>query len=210
MMLTDSVDITFVYEKEDRVDVPVRIQLVGRTLDEPRPLEVSVSSDNAGLGIDFILPESPVLPAGASEMDYVVTLVRTDALKKVKKSITLVIHSNEWFDLPVTEMVNVADTVSTLNYTITFSDMFTKAPVAWDEKLVGVFSQQKFELICKVLDMDPADFNDNSVITLARLLYISAEMTAYVEGEVEKKNQGLPYDKDAFDPVSGLPLKFIK
>ncbi|MBO5498567.1 MAG: DUF4843 domain-containing protein [Bacteroidales bacterium] len=210
MMLTDSIGVTFVYEKEDYLEVPVKIQLVGRTSSEPRPVEVSVSSDNAVSGTDFLLPDSPVIPAGASQMDYVVTLLRTEALKKMEKRITLTIHPNEYFALPVTEMVNVGDTVSTLTCSICFSDMFTKAPAAWDSNLVGEFSQQKFELICKVLDMDPADFNDNSVITLARLLYISAEMTAYVDGEVEKKNEGKPYDEDAFDPATGQPLKFIK
>ena len=47
-------------------------------------------------------------------------------------------------------------------------------------------------------------------MTLAKQLYISAEMRAYVQGEVEKKNAGMPYDKDAFDPKSGEPLKFTK
>ena len=48
----------------------------------------------------------------------------------------------------------------------------------------------------------------SGVITLAKLLYISAEMTAYVEGEVEKKNAGEAYDEDAFDPETGEPLTF--
>ena len=86
--------------------------------------------------------------------------------------------------------------------------MFTKAPAAWDENLVGRFSQQKFELICDVLDIDPADFNDPTVITLAKLLYISAEMTAYVKDEVAKMDDGLPYDENIIDLATGLPLEF--
>jgi hypothetical protein len=155
-----------------------------------------------------MLPERAVLPAGCSEFDYVVTLIRTDALKKQKKMIRLTIHENDEFTLPVTEMVQVGDTVSTLEFRIYFSDMFTKAPVAWDANLVGEFTQQKFELICKVLDIDPADFNDPSVVTLAKLLYISVEMTAYVDGEMEKKEAGLAYDKDVIDQETGLPLNF--
>lgn len=207
-VLTDSIDVTFVYEKDDILEVPVRVQLIGRPMEEPRPFEISVSSDNAVQGIDFILPEDTVMPAGASYVDYMVTLIRTDALKRSRKHLTLTVRSNEYFSLPVTEMIQVGDTVSTLMCRIYFSDMFTKAPSAWDENLVGEFTQQKFELICKVLDIDPADFNDASVITLAKLLYISAEMTAYVEAEVKKKEQGLPYDEDVIDRESGLPLKF--
>ncbi|MBQ8839590.1 MAG: DUF4843 domain-containing protein [Bacteroidales bacterium] len=208
MTLSDSLDITFVYEKEDEVDVPVKIQLVGRASDEPRPISVTVSSDNALSGTDYLLPESPVLPAGASETDYVVRLRRTDALKTQVKYISLRIHANEYFDLPVKEMVQAGDTVSTLDFTICFSDMFTKPPVAWDENLVGEFSQQKFELVCKVLELDPADFNDATVITLAKLLYIRAEITAYIAEQMDRYSSGESYDEDIFDSQTGLPLEF--
>lgn len=208
MAVTDSLDVTFVYEAGDEVEIPVKVQLLGRAADEDRPIDITVSSDNAEEGVDYILPGNPVLPAGASSTDYIVTLKRTDALKSEKKMILLQIHANEHFDLPVDHIVQVADTVSTLEYRIYFSDMFTKAPAAWDENLVGEFTQQKFELICRVLGIDPGDFNDPGVITLAKLLYISAEMTAYVEGEVEKKNAGQAYDDEAFDSQTGEPLTF--
>ena len=141
-------------------------------------------------------------------MEYVVTLLRTESLKKEKKNITLELRENEFFSLPVAKMDQIADTVSILRLDIAFSDMFTKSPVAWDSNLVGEFSQQKFVLLCKVLEIDPADFQDASVITLAKLLYISAEMTAYVEEQVSRKAEGLEYDLDAFDPVTGEPLSF--
>lgn len=210
MVLSDSLDVTFVYTAGDLMEVPVKVQLVGRTAQEDRPLEITVSSDNASEDVDFVLPQQPVLPAGASSVDYVVTLKRTEALKSEKKMICLQIHANDHFDLPVTEMVQYNDTVSTLQYRIYFSDMFTKAPAAWDANLVGEFTQQKFELICKVLDIDPGDFNDPSIITLAKLLYISAEMSAYVDGEVAKKKAGESYDEDAFDKTTGEPLNFRK
>ena len=129
-------------------------------------------------------------------------------MKKEKKNITLELRENEFFSLPVAKMDQIADTVSILRLDIAFSDMFTKSPVAWDSNLVGEFSQQKFVLLCKVLEIDPADFQDASVITLAKLLYISAEMTAYVEEQVSREAEGLEYDQDAFDPVTGEPLSF--
>lgn len=210
MTLTDSLDLTFVYEAGDVMEVPVRIQLVGRTSGQDRALSVTVDSDNATEGIDYELPESPVLPAGRSYADYILTLKRTEALKRERKMVRLTIHENELFGLPVTNMVQLDDTVSTLDVRVYFSDMFTKAPEAWDENLVGEFTQQKFELICKVLDIDPGDFNDPGVITLAKLLYISSEMTSYVQGEVEKRSAGQPYDEDAFDPETDEPLTFRK
>ena len=208
MSVTDSLDLTFVYEAGGEMEVPVKVQLLGRSADQDRPLAVTVSSDNAQEGVDYVLPQQAVMPAGASNVDYVVVLKRTDALKSERKMIHLTLHANEHFDLPVSKMEQIADTVSIVDVRIYFSDMFTKAPAAWDENLLGEFTQQKFELICKVLHIDPADFNDPSVITLAKMLYISAEMTAYVTEQKENRNAGQDYDEDAFDPQTGEPLTF--
>ena len=210
MAVTDSVDITFVYEAADQVEVPVKVQLLGRPASKDRTFGITVVSDNAQEGVDYLLPQKAVLPAGASSVDYVVTLKRTAALKQEKKMLHLQIHANDQFDLPVTHIVQVSDTVSVVDYRIYFSDMFTKAPSAWDANLLGEFTQQKFELICRVLDVDPGDFNDPSLMTLAKQLYVCTEMTAYVQGEVAKKAAGQPYDKDAFDPQTGNPLKFTR
>lgn len=207
-IVTDSLDVTFVYEAGDELEIPVKVQLLGRAAAQDRPLTITVASDNAVEGTDYLIPQHAVLPAGESSVDYIVTLKRTDALKTEKKMIHLTIHSNEHFDLPVTHMIQTSDTVSTLDFRIYFSDMFTKAPVAWDENLVGEFTQQKFELICKVLEINPGDFNDQSKITLAKLLFISAEMTAYVQEQSDRKNRGDAYDEDAFDQETGEPLTF--
>ena len=180
MAVVDSVDITFVYEAEDEVDVPVKVQLLGRTADVDRQFGLTVMSDNAQEGVDYVLPEQAILPAGASSVDYIVKLRRTPALKNEKKMLHLQIHANDQFELPVNHIVQISDTVSILDYRIYFSDMFTKAPSAWETNLLGAFTQQKFELICRVLDIDPGDFNDPVLMTLAKQLYISSEMTAYV------------------------------
>ena len=61
-----------------------------------------------------------------------------------------------------------------------------------------------------MLDIDPDDFNDPSKITLAKLVYISTEMTYYVREQVRKKDAGEEYDVNAFDPVTGSGLVFTK
>lgn len=210
MSVIDSIDVTFVYEATDELEVPVRVQLVGKVADYDRDVTLVVTSDNAVKDVDYTLPSRAFIPAGAAYADYIVTLKRTQALKSEKKMVSLEICANEHFTLPVTEMVQIADTVSTLHYRITFSDMFTKAPATWDANLVGEFTQQKFELICKVLDIDPDDFNDGSKITLAKLLYISTEMTYYVKDQTQKKAAGQEYDTMAFDATTGQPLIFTK
>lgn len=210
MSLVDSLDVTFVFESADEVEIPVRLQLVGKTADYDREVGVVVHSKNAMPGVDYVLPEKAYIPAGAAYGNYMVTLKRTPSLKQERKMIELEVFANENFTLPVTEMVQVSDTVSTLRYRIYFSDMFTKAPVAWDANLVGEFTQAKFELICDVLDIDPNDFNDASKITLAKLMYISTEMTYYVREQVRKRDAGESYDVNAFDPSTGLGLVFTK
>ena len=208
MSVTDSLDLTFVYEAGEEMEVPVKVQLLGRSAEYDRPIAVTVYSENAHEGVDYILPDQAVMPAGASSVDYIVVLKRTPAIKQERKMICLTLHANEHFDLPVSRMEQIADTVSIVDVRIYFSDMFTKAPAAWDENLLGEFTQQKFELICKVLHIDPADFNDPSVVTLAKMLYISAEMTAYVAEQKENRDAGKDYDKEAFDPKTGEPLTF--
>ena len=208
MSVTDSLDLTFVYEAGDEMEVPVKVQLLGRSAEYDRPIAVTVYSENAREGVDYILPDQAVMPAGASSVDYVVVLKRTPAIKQERKMIHLTLHANEHFDLPVSRMEQIADTVSIVDVRIYFSDMFTKAPAAWDKNLLGEFTQQKFELICKVLQIDPDDFNDPAVITLAKMLYISAEMTAYVAEQKESRDAGMEYDRDAFDSQTGEPLTF--
>ena len=208
MSVTDSLDLTFVYEAGDEMEVPVKVQLLGRSAEYDRPIAVTVYSENAQEGVDYILPDRAVMPAGASSVDYVVVLKRTPAIKQERKMICLTLHANEHFDLPVSRMEQVADTVSIVDVRIYFSDMFTKAPAAWDKNLLGEFTQQKFELICKVLQIDPDDFNDPAVITLAKMLYISAEMTAYVAEQKENRDAGMEYDRAAFDSQTGEPLTF--
>lgn len=208
MSVTDSLDLTFVYEAGDEMEVPVKVQLLGRSAEYDRPIAVTVYSENAREGVDYILPDQAVMPAGASSVDYVVVLKRTPAIKQERKMIHLTLHANEHFDLPVSRMEQIADTVSIVDVRIYFSDMFTKAPAAWDKNLLGEFTQQKFELICKVLQIDPDDFNDPAVITLAKMLYISAEMTAYVAEQKENRDAGMEYDRDAFDSQTGEPLTF--
>ena len=207
-ILQDSTEVTFVYQKGDEMEVPVTIQLLGSPAEQDREIALTVTTDDAQLGTDYELPEKAVMPQGETTVDYVVKLKRTTAIKTQKKRLTLTLQANDNFTLPVTkETISNGDEVTTLAYTIIFSDQFTTAPKAWEKGLLGAFTQQKFELACKVLDLDPADFNDSSKMTLAMQAYVSAEMQAYVQEQENLKNQGLNYDKDAFD-ADGNPLKF--
>lgn len=208
-VLLDTTDVTFVYEPldETRMEVPVTVQLLGRAVGYDRQVDITVSSDNASEGTDYILPENAILPAGEYSFDYTVTLLRTEALETAKKEIRLELHENEHFTLALKQIEQTADTASAISYRILFSDMFTSAPAAWDEDILGAFSQAKFQLICKVLSIDPDDFNDATVMTLPMQMYIREEIRAYIETETGKMESG-DFDGDIIDPETGNPIIF--
>lgn len=207
--LLDSTEVTFVYENNDEMAIPVKIQLLGRPSATDRPIALVVTSDDATEGIDYTLPSQAILPAGETSLNYMVTLKRTEALKTQTKLVRLEIRANDSFSLPVTEEVQAnGKAVSTLRYRIFFSDRFTNPPAVWDTGLLGEFTQQKFELIGKVLGIAPADFNDANKMTLSKQLYIKTEMNSYVKQETAKRDNGEPFDQDVLDKRTGEPLKY--
>ena len=208
-VLVDSINLTFVYTSSDELEVPVVIQLLGRPSRSVRPIDIRVSSSTAKEGIDYSLSVAPELPADSTVLNYLVTLKRTPILKQESRVINLELHTNDYFSLPLPWQVQAGgDTTSILRYRIVFSDQFIVAPEGWMSDFGGEFSQQKFELICSVLAVDPADFNVKNQISLAKWMFIQLEMTDYVNQQIAKKNSGQEYDEEAFDKVTGEPLKF--
>lgn len=208
-MVADTASYTFIYEDADRMEVPVRIQLLGRMSPEARSVALRITSPDAVEGVDFTAPDEALLPANATYFDYPVTLYRTDALKSQVKRLVVELAANENFRLPFTEQIQSGgDTVSTVRYTILFSDQFTAPPAGWQTIFVGEFSQQKFELICDVMQIARADFNEEGKIASAKWMYIRSTMITYVADQERLRDEGQPYDERAFD-ASGSPLSFV-
>ncbi len=208
-ILVDSSSVSFVYESADILDVPVTVQLLGRPSGQARPVSIKVSSENAVEGVDYVLKTAAEMPADSVMFNYTVTLKRTPALKQEERVIVLELQANDYFSLPLSSQVLAGgENISILRYRIIFSDYFTVAPEGWREEYGGVFSQQKFELLCRVLDLEPGLFVKKNEIPFAKWLYIQVEMTAYVEEQAEKKAAGIPYDEEAFDKATGEPFKF--
>ena len=204
--VVDSAAYTFIYEDADVLEVPVRLQLVGRAAAQPRAVDVRVTSQDAEEGTDYTLGGEAVLPAGSVSFDYVVTLKRTDILKEKTKNLLLELRANENFIIPFTSQVQSGgDTVSAVTFKINFSDQFTAPPAGWRSLFVGPFSQQKFELICDVMEIPRADFNEVGKITNAKWLYIESRMINYVRDQEKLKAGGEPYDERAFDE-NGNPI----
>lgn len=207
--LMDSTSLTFVYVSADTIDVPVRVQLLGRPAEQARPVDIQVSSETAVEGVDYVLKTASELPGGETTFDYIVQLKRTPVLKQEIRCILVEVKANDFFTLPLAYEVQAGgDTASILQYRIYFSDTFTAPPVGWRTSEGGEFSQQKFELICRVLEIDPADFNEKNKISIPKWIYIQTEMTLYIREQDRLKAAGQPYDAEAFDKETGEPLKF--
>lgn len=209
-VFSDMRRLTLVYEDGDEIQMPVTVQLLGRPASIDRSIDISVVSDNAVEGVDYRIPEAAVLPAGETSLSYMVTLIRTESIKSEEKELRLELHANDNFALPVQDMVLSSGKIPAVQYRIYFSDMFTAPPAGWDENILGEFSQQKFELIIKVLGIKRSDFNDVERMSLAYQAYIFMEMYRYVNEELAKKEAGEDYDEDIIDKTTGEPLSYEK
>lgn len=207
-MIVDTASYTFIYEDRDQMEVQVRIQQLGRLSPSDRPVALRITSPDAVEGVDYTAPDEALLPANASYFDYPITLYRTEVLKSKIKHLVVELAANDYFRIPFTEQIQSGgDTVSAVRYTIYFSDQFTAPPVGWQTIFVGAFSQQKFELICDVMQIARADFNVEGKISSAKWMYIKSTMTLYVDDQKKLREAGQPYDQQAFDE-SGNPLSF--
>lgn len=205
--IVDSTNVTFVYTSANSMNIAVKIQALGRPVAYSRPIDINVIGGNAVEGTDFKLITTPEMPAGTVSLDYNIQLNRTTILKQEERDIVLALQTNDHFILPFEYQIQSGnDTTTVVRYRIIFSDRFTVAPESWNEDFGGTFSQQKFELICRVLEIDPAEFNSTGGISPSRWQFIFLEICDYVATQVEKKEAGENYDKEAFDPTTGEPL----
>lgn len=208
-MLSDRKEFTFAYVDGDSAEVPVSIQLLGRTSENDRTIALEAVSSDAVQGTDYEIPSAAILPAGSSTLSYNVILHRTPGLKTDTRTLVLRLKENADFIVPFTfQTTTGGTTVSADTYTIVFNDQFTVAPEGWSTLFVGAFSQQKFELICDVCGLSRAEFTVKGGISSARWMYIQTVMLRYVLDQETLRNAGESYDERAFDD-EGNPLRFI-
>lgn len=195
--VVDSMAYTFVYVDDDFLDVSVPVQLLGRTSRELRPIALSLVAENCVEGVDYEIVTPASMPPDTTCLDFVLRLFRTDALKTETKLISLRLDENEEFSVPFGK-----------TFRISFCDQFTVAPKGWMSIFVGSFSQEKFELMCDVMDLRRADLSESGLISSAKWMYIQSTMLVYVADQVRLRSEGKPYDIRAFD-AEGNPLRFI-
>lgn len=186
-VLLDTVSATFVYEADETntLDIPVRVQSIGRQAEFDRPVKIRVYSDNAVEGVDYELVTPAVLPARTSSFDYVVRLKRTEAIRNEVKTVYLELSANRYFSTFLDRYATggeVRPYAEMLEFRIDFSDFYSTAPKGWRAEYVGEFSERKLRLLWKLFDgvVDRADYNIPGRIPFNRWVYMQREVENYL------------------------------
>lgn len=203
--MVDSTNFTFAYveEVQDSQLLQIPVQLVGRVVDYPRPVNIKVDGGDAVEGVDYQLLLNQVLPAGADAFNFQVILKRTEALLVQEKTFTLSIEENEYFKPVVTKLTTTTD-VNILRHKIIFSELFTTPPVGWKSYVIG-FTRDRFFLLCDKMKVGRDEFNDSELMTESRFQYLVSKIQSYTLEQVFLMEHGQPYDKDVFDE-NGEPI----
>lgn len=201
---TDTTTVTFVYQADDvkTLDIPVKVQSLGRQATEDRPVNIRVYSDNAQEYTDYELITPAVMPAYTSSFLYIVRLRRTEALRTELKSIFLELQSNEYFNTFLKQNTTGNGQLATadiLTYRIDFSDFYSTAPAGWRPEYVGVFAERKLRLLWKLFDnvVDRTAYNTAGAIPFNKWVYIQREVNKYL---LTQLNILLGYEKGDVDP----------
>ncbi|MCM1107610.1 MAG: DUF4843 domain-containing protein [Clostridium sp.] len=199
----DTAAVSFVYQPDvQMMDIAVTVQSLGRQSDTDRPVDLRVHSDNAIEHVDYELITPAVMPAHTSAFDYVVRILRTEALRTELKTLWLELQPNDHFatliDHNTTGNGQAAD-ASVLTFRIDFSDYYSTPPVGWRAEYVGVFSERKLRLLWKLFKdiVDPSDYNTAGAIPFNRWIYIQREVGKYM---LEQENILRGYQSGTVDP----------
>lgn len=161
-LVTDSLEYSFQNTplKVERKEIPVPIKVMGNTTGYPRPFRIKVAGGNAIEGEDYeALAEEYIIPGGQAEFKFQLILLRSEALLKEKKQITLELQENEYFKLLMPEIKGV----NTTRFRIIFSELITM-PQMWTtsnaSNFFGTWSINKFRLINDLMGWNTSDWTN--------------------------------------------------
>lgn len=197
--VVDSAAYTFIYEDADVLEVPVRLQLVGRAAAQPRAVDVRVTSQDAEEGTDYTLGGEAVLPAGSVSFDYVVTLKRTDILKEKTKNLLLELRANENFIIPFTSQVQSGgDTVSAVTFKINFGPVHGAAR-RLAQSVRGAFLAAEIRTYLRRDGDSEGRFQRGREDHRCQMALHREPDDQLCQGSGEVESRGEPYDERAFD-----------
>lgn len=199
--LQDSTEFSFIYYDFTETTMEVKVQTYGRTKEYDRPINLTVTSENATEGVDYEVLDEAVVRAGESNCTLRVKLYKTSILSSETLKIDFLLGSNDFFS---------TDFPGTLHYSILFSNQYNVPPAGWVTMFGGTFMPEKLDLLVSLFpEVARKDYNDGSAITLAKWSYMQKTVTDYISQQIQYYMMGAPYDKLIFDH-DGNMLDFTK
>lgn len=212
-MLTDSLAFTFIYYDFDSTDVEVKVQTYGRAKDYDRPFKLEVTSADAVEGKDYRLCSKPVIPAGASAVNFVVRLYKHEVLDSSTLRLDMSLSPNEHFGTNYPSAPSAGEEshgTDALHFHISFSNQYTVPPRGWMTMFGGTFKPEKLDLLVHLFPEIPRQlYNESGAITLAKWSYMQQTAQNHVNQQLQYYMMGAVYDTLIFDK-DGNALDFTR
>lgn len=204
--LVDSTGFSFALEKATVTEMiyPIPIQVQGNISKVDRKVKVTIDpKSNAVEGTHFKLPENIILRAGNVRDTILVTVFRTPDMKQKGFQLILNLEENEFFktEMKSTQIGLTQKRMNHISYKLTFDDKVTQPP-GWYVGHFGVFSAKKLFLMCELMSLDPAMFNQKLGavgLGLADTAYYQSFMKRYLADQ--KASGNTVYEEDGKEMV---------
>nr|WP_199003031.1 DUF4843 domain-containing protein [Flavobacterium sp. ASV13] len=194
--LIDSTGVSFAFDnvavQEKVYRIPIRVQ--GKLSDVDRTVKCTIDhSSTAVEGTHFSLSKNIIIRAGKAVDTITVTMHRTPDLKLNRVTLVLNLEENEFFTTKMqTKVINTL-TQKTMNLTrfkLTFGDILSQ-PQSWSVGFFGVFSAKKLFLMCDLLQLEPAIFDQKTPaigLSIPEMVYYGKFMKRYLEDQKASGN----------------------
>ena len=184
------------------------IYLFGEVKDYDRKIQVSTElcktdSVRAVEGVDFrAITKEVILPANCEKTSLQITMLRTEALRKYNRILTVVIEESEEFDSEFNWRKDSDGNPYFIGHSMTIisNEDFPK-PWWWRDEndFFGVWSFKKADLICTLCDVSRKEFISSNVIPDFKLKYYAKKVQRWLDEQEE------PYLDENLEPMTMGP-----
>lgn len=165
------------------------IYLFGHVKDYDRKIKIrtvlcEIDSLRAEPYVDFLpIPSEVFLAANTNKTEVEITMIRTAALSKHERIVTVVIEENEEFDSEYNHQKDYDGNPIFIGHRMTIiSDENFPRPWWWKDNnpYFGKWSYLKADLICRLCSISRADFTGNTVIPDFKLKYYGKKVQRWL------------------------------
>ncbi len=181
------------------------IYLFGEVKDYDRKIRIhtelcNTDSVRAVEGVDFqAITEEVILPANCKETSLDITMLRTEALRKHDRIVTVIIEVSEEFDSEFNWRKDYDGNLYFIGHRMTIiSNEDFPRPWWWRENnnFFGEWSFKKADLICTLCDIPRKEFIGNNVIPDFKLRYYAKKVQRWLDEQED------PYLDENLEPMT--------